>query len=326
MKKLLALLMLMLMLCTSCSALPAEERAFAVALSVEKQDGRWQVHARIPTYQSGGGYQTVTGAGGSLDEALAAMDTAAPMHLHLSQLRLLVLHAGLNDEMYAALHLLSERMDVRPDCAVAVTDVPGKTLMEALKPTMGTRLSKSIDVLLDTRAEQGSILPATLADVIRMGERQTPVAVGLFVSDGKVELSGGYVLENGILLLTDMETAFLSLLRGDAKKLQLSLPGGTAEVRDVKSHVHLEDMSNASVDLTLTAVASAFTPEGLEEVLARELLALLERLSKAGCDVLGLSRGAVMRTDNMADWHALNWPERLRQIRWTVSVGVSGPA
>jgi len=320
------LILLMLMTCTACSALPAEERAFAVALCVEKSGGLWQVHARIPTYQTGGGYQTVTGKGNTLDESLADMDAAAPMHLHLSQLRLLAMHTGLGAEMPAVLHTLSDRMDVRPDCAVAVTDVPGKTLMEALKPTTGARLSKSIDVLLDTRVEQGSILPSALADVIRVGERQTPVLIALNMMDGKADISGGYALGRDVLPLTPRETALLSLLRGDAKTLRLSLPGGAAEIRDAKARIRLEGLEAASVELTLTAVSSALTADGLEEALASELLALMEKVTAAGCDVLGLARMAVLRTSDMAEWHELDWPARLREIRWRVSVGVNGPA
>lgn len=320
------LLILILLLCTSCSALPAEERAFAVALCVERSEGIWQVYARIPTYQTGGGYQTMAGEGETLEAALAALDAAAPMHLHLSQLRLLTLHRDLGSEMSAVLHTLSDRMDVRPDCAVAVTEIQGKTLMEALVPATGTRLSKSIDVLLETRVAQGRILRSTLADVIRMGDRQTPVAAGLTVTDGKLDLSGGYALADIAEPLTGKETAFVSLLRGDTKTLRLSLPGGTAEVRDAKARIQLDGMEHAKVALTLTTVSSSFTSEGLEKLLAGELLDLLERLSKSGCDVLGLGRRAIMRMDDMAQWDGVNWPEKCRKLRWTVSVGIQDPA
>ncbi len=325
MKKL--LILLMLLTCTSCSALPAEERAFAVALCVEREGTLWRVHGRIPTYKTGGGYTTVTGEGDSLSAALADMDASAPMHLHLSQLRLLVLEEGLGADMSAVLHELSDRVDVRPHCAVAVTDVPAKELMDALKPATGARLSKTIDVLLDTRIEQGAVLPATLADVIRMGERQSPVLIALTLTDGAIDLSGGYGMADSALPLTARETTLLSLLRGDAKTLRLSLSGGTAEVRDARAKIRLsQGMQSASIELTMTVTASAFTADGLEEVLAGELLTLLERLSAAGCDVLGLGRKAILRTANMAEWHGLEWTARLRQISWTVSVGVSGPA
>lgn len=332
MKRLTLLLLLTLLSCTSCTALPAEERAFAVVLSVEKEAETWRVHARIPTYQTGGGYLTVSGEGANLSTALTDMDASAPMHLHLSQLRLLVLDEKLGDsaDLATVFEELSTRADMRLQCAVAVTNTPAKELMDALKPTTGARLSKTIDVLLDTRIEQGGILPATLADVIRMGERQSPVLIALALEDKDLSLSGGYPLTADLRLgakLPPDETALLSMMLGHAKNLRISLPGGSAEVREVSARFWLEErMQSASMTLKLRTTASSFTPDGLEQVLAEECLSLLARLSAEGCDVMGLGRKAVLRTHDMLDWHELNWPEQYRQIRWNVSVGVNGPA
>lgn len=332
MKKLTALLLVTLLACASCTALPAEERAFAVALLVEKDGSTWRVHGRIPTYQTGGGYLTVTGEGESLAAALSAMDAAAPMSLHLSQLRLVALDEGLgaSGDLAAALAELSQRSDVRQDCAVAVTNTPAKELMDALKPATGARLSKAIDVLLESRIAQGVILPATLADVARMGERQSPVLIGLTLEDGAVSLSGGWPVTTDMTLvdaLPPAETALLSMLLGHGKSLRLTLDGGSAEVRDVSAQVCLsEDFTTASVEITLRATSSSLTPDALEQALAEECLALLSRLSADGCDVLGLGRKAVLRIHDMAEWHALDWPARLMEIRWSVAVGVRGPA
>ncbi len=331
MKRLLMIL-LILSCCTSCTALPAEERSFAVALCIEKDGGTWRAHGRIPTYQNGGGYLTVTGEGETLSAAMADMDAAAPMHLHLSQLRLLALDEKLaaSDDLMAVLHELSERTDLRQQCAVALTDVPAGELVETLKPTTGTRLSKTIDVLLETRIEQGTILPATLADAIRMGERQSPVLLALTVEDKELRLSGGYALDasyRAVMRLSTEETTLLALLRGDADNLRLTLPGGSAQVRDASAKTTLSaDGRGAAVTLCLQAVSSTLTPDALENLLAQEAMTLLRRLSAESCDPLGLGRQAILRTQTMSDWHAMNWPEMLRSIQWTVSVQVNGPA
>ena len=112
--KFLILLALVALACSSCTALPAEERAFAVALCVEKTD-EWRVCARIPTYQSGGGYMTVTGNGETFPAALSHLDAASPMRINLSQLRLLVADVGLVNSggFEAVLSTLSERPDIR---------------------------------------------------------------------------------------------------------------------------------------------------------------------------------------------------------------------
>ncbi len=326
------MLCLLLLLCTGCTALPAEERAFAVVLHVERPGDAWRTHARVPAYRPGGEYLTVTGEGATLSAALAAMDAAAPMHLHLSQLRLLTVDAALaaSGDLSALLHELSDRADMRPQCAVALTEAPADRLMEAWKPAAGERLSKAIDVLLETRIAQGAVLSATLADIIRMGERQSPVLLSLTLKDGAPALSGGYPFSADMrpaAPLADEETALLSLLLGQSKTLRLNLADGSAEVRDASVKLRLSpDMTSATVELTLRTTASAFTPEGLEARLAESCLALLSRLSAGGCDVLGLGRKAIVHTRDMAGWHDLDWPQRLRNIQWRVSVRCTGPA
>ena len=329
MKKL-ALLLLTLTLCTACAALPAEERAFAVALCVEREGEIWRVHGRIPTYQNSGGYLTVTGEGRTLEAALSDMDSAAPMPVHLSQLRLLVLHKTLGESGDAAmvLHTLADRADMRLQCAVAVTEAPSKAVADALEPATGARLSKALDVLMESRIGQGSILSAALGDVVRMGERQTPVLMALTMEDGAVDLSGGYPLTfQGRIAerLTETETGLLALLRGEAKTLRITLPGGTAQVRDANAGIRLSQPA-ARVELQLQSVTSDFTAEGLAQALAEALAELLARLSASGCDVLGLGRKAILQARDMAAWHDQDWPSRCMELRWEIAVGVTGPA
>ena len=322
MKKL--LVWLMLLSCTGCSALPAEERAFAVALMVTKKGESWQVYGRIPTYQSDGSYRTVTGEGTQLLSALADMEAASPMPLHLSQLRLLVLDAALEGDAISVLQTVSERADMRLQCSVAMTEIPANVLMEALVPQTGTRLSKMLDVLLESRQEQGLVLPMTLADAIRMGERQTPVLMALTLQNDALDVSGGYALGMQNVPLTAQETVLLSLLWGTAKTPYLLLQDGGARVRDVHCRITLEGSSAATVEVTMQAVENSMPTDLLEAALAEELLALLTRLSQSGCDVLGLGQQAMCGVDTMNDWYALAWPERLKGIRWTVTVRVTG--
>ena len=270
---------------------------------------------------------TVTGEGNSLSASLSAMDAAAPMRINLSQLRLLVVDEKLarEGELQGILTALSDRPDMRMQCAVALTDAPAKAVAEALKPAAGTRLSKALDLMLDARIEQGTILPATLSDVLRMGERQLPVLIALSLEGQEISLSGGYTTDG--MTLNPEETALLSLLLGHVKALLMILPGGYADVRDASASIRLsEDFNMARVELAMTTTSSSFTDDGLEQLIADELLALLSRFSAAGCDVLGLGRKAIMYTQDMAKWHLLNWPEKYREIRWEVAVGVDGPA
>ena len=331
MMRIMALLLTTALLCASCTALPAEERAFAVALCVAQEGETWRVHGRIPTYQTGGGYLTVTGEGPTLTAALASMEAAAPMHLHLSQLRLLVLEETLaqTEALGTALQTLAQRPDMRLQCAVALTQAPVKDVADALEPATGARLSKSIDVLLESRREQGGILAATLEEIIRMGERQSPVLMALKLDEGQMDLSGGYALTGELRIasrVTAEEASLLSLLMGQQGNLRLSLPQGGAQVRESSAHASLDaNLELARVDISLRSASSEITETVLEQAVADACAELLGRLSAAGCDVLGLGRKAIVHADDMAQWHASDWPARLRQLGWSVAVTVQGP-
>lgn len=327
MTRLLTMLLMTALLCVSCTALPAEERAFAVVLCVERQDGDWRVYGRIPTYQTGGGYLTVSGGGDTVAAALSDMEATAPMRVSLSQLRLLVLDESLSeDSLASALSELAAIPDMRLQCAVALTDAPVQDVAEALRPATGARLSKSIDVLLESRIEQGAVLSAELADVIRMGERQSAVLMAMSVEDKAVTLSGGYALDGGLSLvqrLTAEETALLSLLLERTKTLHLSLPEGDAQVREINVRSSLVQ-GVAEVEISLHCIASALTADALGQSLAVQCVELLSRLSAHGCDVLGLGRKAIVHAEDMAAWHDCDWPARLRALQWTVSVRAEG--
>lgn len=324
--KVLYLLLLTLVLCSACSALPAEERAFAVALCVEKTDV-WRVFARVPTYQSGGGYMTVTGEGDTFSQALSTVEAAAPMRINLSQLRLVTVDEGLlgSGELTALMSTLEAQPDMRMQCAIAVTSAAAGEVADALVPAAGARLSKALDLLLDARMEQGVILPAQLSDVIRMGERQSPILMRLSIEGQEIGLAGGCTVDG--LRLSPEEIQLLSLLLGKVSSLRLNLPTGYAAVRDISAGWRLSpDFATARVELTMTATQASFTADGLEAVCADAILALLTRLSAAGCDALGLGRQAITQTRDMAAWHELDWRGKYRSIRWEVAVGVNGPA
>lgn len=327
MMRLLSVLLMALLLCTSCTALPAEERAFAVALCVERQGDNWWVYGRIPTYQTGGGYLTVTGEGDSMTAALSAMEAAAPMRVSLSQLRLLVLDESLTEDgLASALSELADIPDMRLQCAVALTNTPVQDVAEALKPATGARLSKSIDVLLESCIEQGAALPAKLADVIRMGERQSAVLMALAVEDGRITLSGGYALDGTMSVvqrLSEEDAALLSLLLERTKTLHLSLPEGDAQVREINVRSSLVQ-GVAEVEISLHCTASGLTADALEQAIAVQCVELLSRLSAQGCDVLGMGRKAITRAEDRSAWHAVDWPSRLRELQWKVSVRAEG--
>lgn len=331
--KRIATLLLMTVLLGGCTALPAEERSFAVALGVTHAEGLWTACARVPTYQTGGGYATVTGEGPTLESALGALDAASPMELDLGQLRLLVFSAELarSERFPVALTTLAGRHDLRMGASLAVTQEDVQALMDALTPTTGSRLSKSIDVLLETRVVQGTLLQASLSEVMRMGERQSPVLMNAALESGALTLSGGWpVSAEGRVTspLSAEETQLLALMLGRLQRGTLSLTEGTIRLTGAQAEVELSQpaMQQAAVRLTLHVAASPLTEEALSQAVATACLGVLNRLSGMGCDALGLGRQAVVHAEDAAQWHALDWPGRYREIVWTVSVRSAGPA
>ncbi len=319
--------------CTGCTALPAEERSFAVVLGVDRTEEGWTACARIPTYQSDGGYATVQGTGKTLEAALSALEAASPMQLQLGQMRMLVFTQALaqSSDFPGALETLSARHDVRLEAAVAVTDMPLATLMEALSPSTGSRLSKTLDVLMETRIQQGTVIPSGLADVIRMGERQSPVLMHLTLEGKTITLSGGWpVNQNGVVstLLSPQEVQLLSLMMGQMRSGTLSLPQGAVRLTSSQAEtaLTLTQAPQGTVKLTLRCLSMPLTAEALAEEMADECRQLLARLSATNCDALGLARQAVVRMSTMADWHALDWPTLYSQMNWSVEVTVSGAA
>lgn len=344
MKKLL-LTVMMFLLCASCTALPAEERSFAVALGVSESEGTWEVYARVPTYQSGGGYLTLTARGNSLSEALAVLDATAPMQMHLGQLRLVVFSKGLAESAAfpGTLAELAMRREFRVQAQVCVTASPVSDIIDQLEPATGSRLSKSLDVLLETRFEQGVIPRAELSEVLRRGERQSWVAINMALEDtaglaqpgmdqsagmqaasgtGKVQFGGGWLIgqdgaANGELTAAEMQ--LLGLMAGKLNKGMLSLREGTVPMIDASSSVKLHG-NTVACDIALRYGASVMTEAGIQYAVTEACQSVLKKLAAANCDALGIGRQAIRYFPDMTAWHALDWPALYPQLDWQVTV------
>lgn len=312
-------LLLVVLLLTGCAALPEEDRAFAVVLGLDRNGDAWRTWARIPSYQQEGGYLTVSAQGGSLGEAMAQLEAAAPMALHFGQLRMMVFSRALAEsgDFPGVMDVLASRNGVRRQAALAVTEHDMASLMDALEPPTGTRLSKSLEAMMAARREQGLIPDATLDGLRRMGERQQPVLMGIALEDG-MQLSGGWLLgADGRLQgsLTAADQQMLSLLSGIFRRGTLSLGEGTLTVTEADSRVRLMDVE-AVCSVRLRYTSSSFSEEGAAQRLNGALSALTAKLAAARCDALGLGRQAIMGCENLEAWHSLGWQARYPALRW----------
>ena len=350
MKKLIFLIV-SLLLCASCAALPAEERAFAVALGVSESGGTWEVSARVPTYQSGGGYLTLTAQGHSLGEALAVLDATAPMQLHLGQIRVVVFSQGVAEasSFQSTLTELAMRREFRLQAQVCVTEDRVSDLMDKLEPATGSRLSKSLDVLLETRVEQGVIPLAVLSDVLRRGERQSWIAVHVALEDtagvtkagmdesagtqsasgtGKVQFGGGWLIgQDGSAhgQLTAAEMQLLALMAGKLHKGTLSLDDGAVTLIDASSRLKLHG-NTVACDVSLRYGTSVMTEAGVQQAVTDACRNVIGKLAAAGCDALGVGRQAIRSFPDMAAWHQLDWPVLYPQLNWELTVLPQGSA
>lgn len=327
MKRVLALLAALLAL-GGCSAVTGEQRAFAVALGIDGAGQEWQVSARLPTYQAEGDYMTITARGASLGQAMARLNAAAPMELHYGQLRLLLFSRRLaqSTAFPQVLRALSARAEVRPQAALAVTADDVATVMDALEPATGSRLSKSLETLLEARHRLGVLPLTTMEGWQRMGIRQQAVLanVGLPQAEGdtgeKVSFSGGWLFgpsgqAQGQLNGTEMQ--LLSLLMGPSHQGTLSLPEGTATLLDTASRMSLTN-GEVHCRVELRYAASSLTEDGLARALTSSLHALVGKLTAANCDALGITRQAMIGTLTMHQWQAKGWNFPALTWRFTV--------
>lgn len=338
---------LVLVLCTGCSDLPAEERSYAVALGVSCAADVWEVSARIPSYQTGGGYATISAQGSTLQEAFAVLDTTAPMRMHYGQVRLLIVKRELAESsvLPAVLEEVSRMADMRLQAQVCVTQDYLPELMDALSPMTGTRLSKSIDILLETRKKMGVVPEASLSQLMRMGERQSPVlaAIALAPEDtgetsgldasagrqkaggtGNIQLGGAWLVSlHGSVRgnLTEGEMQLLALLQNRLHQTSMKIGDGIINLSGAKGRAGL-DGNTVKCSVEVQYISATLTREGIIKGIEEDYRSLTRKLAAADCDALGLGAQAVRHFADMAAWHSLNWPEVYPQLQWELEVRV----
>ena len=344
MKRLLAL-MVAVMLCSGCSALPGEDRSFAVALGVSFSGDVWEVCARVPTYQTGGGYLTLSALGSSIGEAMALLNASAPMELHYGQVRMLVFSRVLAEsgQLPELLQSLSARGEVRAQAALCITESSVKDVMDALEPATGSRLSKALEAMLQTRQKMGVLPCIALSDWLLMGSRQQPVLMNIALEptagnatlgmdapagrqategSGKVQLSGGWLMgQDGRAQgsLSAMEMQLLTLLQNQWRQGTLSLPDGTITLLDAKTKINAQER-DIYCYLSLDYSASSYTEEGVRQALLDQLKTLMGKLQKANCDALSIARKLMVQCMNTTEWNELEWTKIYPSATWHFTV------
>jgi len=343
--RLLALLMMVVLTATGCGRLPAEERSFAVALGISASAGVWEVTARIPSYQQEGGYVTLAARGASLGEAMALLNAAAPMRLHYGQLRMIVFSRELAEspDFPGVLHALAARPDVRLQASLCVTEDNMTDLMDSLEPQTGTRLSKSIETLLETRLNLGVVPDATLSNLRRMGERQGAVLISVALEKepantvpgmdapagvqaakgaGETQFAGGWMIgKDGMVRgqLTALDQQLLALMEGNLRKGMLALPEGAVMLLDASSRIKFQE-GQGVCEVRIRYSAADLLKDEMERSLSDALSGVTDKLAAAGCDALGIGRRVIASCATIKEWHDLRWKERYPALQWKITV------
>lgn len=323
-------------LCQSCAVLPAEERCFVVALCMDASEGQVTLAARVPGYRSPGDYETVEGKGATLSDALAQLGAAAPMQLHYGQVRLVVVSEAMASSgvLLSALRELSEQPFFRGDAVVCITEKEPKSVCDALNPLTGTRLSKSLDILLDTRREQGVILCQSLNDMLLMGGRQCPTVVALDVKEAEkkedsiVLMDGVWLVDgNGIARekITGEETQILALISGKLETGTVTLGKMALPLRNIRVRLSVSQ-GQPFLQMSVKHGQTAVSDEEIAKLLEQEVKQVLQRLAESGCDALGLARKMMPRYQTADAWEAAQWNALYPRLSWRVEASANGLA
>lgn len=338
MKRLLTLFLCAALL-TGCTALPGEERSFALCLGIHAAGASVEATVLLPNYKGDNEYLTLSARGKNLSEALIALSAVCPSRLSFGQLRLLLFseETAADADFPFLLGEVAAISGMRLNVMTLVTRDDMQELMTALRPQSGVRLSKYLDTLLRAQVEMGFLPGTTLSELRRMGQRQSP-ALGCAAlrqedmpedgldgeiahlpagNEGEVHFGGCVLLgQDGRMQgrLSLRETQLLTMLLGRTKDLALAWPDAVAtlHVRGVRARL---ESNSLKLHVTARIMTAQGAPAQLTAYLEQDLLDLAARLNASGCDALGLKRQELWQHPRSADFDGAAWAEVLHGLQ-----------
>ena len=170
------LLILPLALCGCSPRSGIENRAYAVALGLDGDEGgRLTLSVSVPRIgkpsgdeaKGGGDYLHFSASGKGWPEALAALRQAVPRALNLSHIALLAVSDALaaSDRFPALINQLAETRNLYTATRVVVCPDRAEDFIRGDAPLLGTRLSAEVDGAMFHYAALGAIPDTCLADL-----------------------------------------------------------------------------------------------------------------------------------------------------------------
>ncbi|MBQ9197116.1 MAG: hypothetical protein IJ157_07710 [Clostridia bacterium] len=330
MRKTLCLLLFLAMLPLQGCAQRVELAFVAVCLGVDAAEDGVTLTVKCPSYGGGSrqeekdAYTVLSAQGEDWPRAVAALYAASPVSPQFSQLREIVISRPSFDILLPEelLRCADQLPGIRVHALVTVCPGCAADYIEALKPEIGKRLSKYLDISLRHAEEQGMLPATSLSCALRdlSGPWRDPVLA--YADTGKVP-QGAAMGSLGITLLTSREVQLYRLLRGESQALLLK-SGGRYYGVSARGRAKRE-VTGSTLLLTVPvyitySLYDAPPDEEAANQLQSELQSFLRRLQAAGCDALGFGCAAVREYDTLPEWLSSGWESRYRRADAIVRV------
>ena len=300
-------------------------------------------------------YMLYSARGGSFAQALERLRAVLPRDLNLSHITLLVVSEALaSEEGFAELmRQIAETPHLYTSARFAVCAGSAAEFIRALKVAIGTRLSADIDAMFEHYAGLGSIPDSNLAEVYFATNTvySDPAAIWAFLAPGedaaeeaaaigsaprasaatapvRQRFEGAAIFSGGSLALRldARDTLLMNLILGKQSSLALEHAGKSYTLTPVaRPDTRVETAGDAArirLRVTLTSIddIDRAASRQIEDALASEMAALIEKCQAHGVEPFGFAGRAAARFATIDAWLAWDWRARFPEARAEVRV------
>lgn len=361
----LLLLFFTLPVCGCSAAGQVENQAYVIALGVDRSaDGGVELSVQVPKISGGQStsedgssaeeYLPVSVRADSYEHAVERLNWAMPKDMNLSQIELIVLSEEIAAERYCRelIDRISNTERLFAAANVVICSGKAKAFVEALSPTLGSRLSADISAALEHYRSIGIISGSSLAYLNYLSnsvysdptvayaacvpadqEDNSAPASALSYQSLSAALSEEVqspieIRYLGIAILAD--GSLQGVLRGDQAILanlisnrldcfRYTCGGESLEFTPVgKCRVQIDtnaDPVRIRLSLHLTVADQEYIPEEyvMRDVLERDMREVIAAAQRINADPFGFAEIAAGNFWTLEDWIAYNWRQRFEQ-------------
>lgn len=360
----LLLLFLALPLCGCSAAGQVENQAYVIALGVDRSaDGGIELSVQVPKISGGQSssedgssaeeYLSVSVRADSYEHAVERLNWAMPKDMNLSQIELIVLSEEIAAERYCRelIDRISNTERLFAAANVVICSGKAKPFVEALSPTLGSRLSADISAALEHYRSIGVISGSSLAYLNYLSnsvysdptvayaacvpadqEENSAPASALssrslssalsedLQSPLEIRYLGVAILADGSLqgVLRGDQAILANLISNRLDRFRYTCGGESLEFTPVgKCRVQIDtnaDPVRIRLSLHLTVADQEYIPEEyvMRDVLERDMREVISAAQRINADPFGFAEVAAGNFWTLEDWISYNWRQRFR--------------